>query len=142
MIEFYENTEWGHGTAPLYGTKLNNKQFGDLYVRHSLELPQNDKYGARLGRHTVTAYDKDHNKIGYLEWHKKTGEILNVDVDKPFRRQGVATSLLRRAQDLSSKYNLQSPLHSKDRSDQGDAWAKSTGDKVPRRIGKFNFPEV
>jgi hypothetical protein len=45
--------------------------------------------------------------------------------------------MLKAAKDIAAKTGVPAPVHSNDRSDQGDAWAKSTGEKLPERL-KFN----
>lgn len=67
-----------------------------------------------------------------LKWDSK--QIRNIEVPEQFQRQGVATSLWNEAQRLSSDNSkIPAPKHSSDRTDSGDAWARSVGGKLPRR---------
>jgi GNAT superfamily N-acetyltransferase len=56
------------------------------------------------------------------------GTISYVSVEKPFRRKGVATALLRRGR--KAGLALQ---HDDARSTMGDAWARSLGERLPKR---------
>ena len=54
--------------------------------------------------------------------------VRNIEVDPAARRQGVATMLWKKAQEA----NL-NPAHSKQRSAEGDAWARKVGGELPKR---------
>lgn len=69
--------------------------------------------------------------MGQLSWHPESGEILSLEVKKEHRRKGVATSLYNFAHQTASKQGLVAPKHSAERTEEGDAWAKSVGDKLP-----------
>jgi hypothetical protein len=81
----------------------------------------------------VRAFDpKTGKEIGHLEWSANTGEILSVKVDGALRRRGIATDLLRIAQQQSTKYeHVNPPIHSRDRTPMGDAWAQKVGGSLP-----------
>ena len=86
------------------------------------------------GSHEVTAIQKDTGEMaGWLAW-EPYGEIHTVEVEKPFQRQGVATAMLRHAENvsLSSKGHIPFPEHSTNLSDEGQAWA----DKAPNQFKK------
>jgi hypothetical protein len=76
----------------------------------------------------------DNRPIGRMEWSSKRGEILNVDVERPFRRLGIANTLFHEAHKIAREQGLAEPVHSNDRTDMGDAWAKQAGGKVPERM--------
>ena len=78
--------------------------------------------------HIVEA-SKDGNPIGKLVWSAKTREIRNIEVSDQYRRQGVATGMWNYAQSLDSP----KPRHSSDRTDAGDAWARSVSSRLPKR---------
>lgn len=139
MVDFYDNAQYGHGIRSLFGSGHKDKQAGVAYSRYSVQTPQGD---TGLGYHEVTAYDSDHNEVGSLQWHKGTGEILDVRVDPQHRRQGVATALHHMAGKLSGEYGLTGPTHSNDRSDQGDSWAKKVGGELPARIKLSDLPDM
>ena len=142
MPEFYENEEYGHGVLPLGDQRLNSKQFGQYSVYHSLVLP--GSYGSMNDHtyHELHLRDEDGDQVGRLEWSKRTGKILAVDVTQEFRRQGLATALLGHARRLSAKYGIKAPVHSNDRTDAGEAWARSLGERLPKRISSADFPNL
>jgi ribosomal protein S18 acetylase RimI-like enzyme len=75
-----------------------------------------------------------HGSVGRMAWHHKTGEILNIEAYEPWRRQGVATSLLGEARRIAGETRgVRPPRHSADRTDLGEKWARSTGDRLPKR---------
>jgi hypothetical protein len=85
-------------------------------------------------QHEVAAVDKETGKnVGYLLW-KNTGPVDEVYVREPQRRIGVATEMWNHANRVAdaAKGNIPYPEHSNERTDQGDAWAKSTGAYVPK----------
>jgi GNAT superfamily N-acetyltransferase len=73
--------------------------------------------------------DEPVNNVGVLVVHPKTRRIETVQVAPEFQRQGVATALY----DYAGRRLGEPPKHSSDRSDKGDAWAKSVGGPLPRR---------
>jgi GNAT superfamily N-acetyltransferase len=87
-----------------------------------------------IGHHRVRAHLGD-KPIGTLEWAKGTGKIHEVLVMKPHRRKGIATALLAQAKQAAQEKGLKEPVHSERRSDDGQAWAASTGDPLPERKG-------
>jgi GNAT superfamily N-acetyltransferase len=75
-----------------------------------------------------------YGSIGQMYWHHKTGEIANINVDERFRRQGVGTALLGEARRVASETRgVRAPRHSPQRTDMGEAWARSLGERLPRR---------
>jgi hypothetical protein len=91
--------------------------------------------------HTVRAFHPDTGEqMGRLSFYGKDaitpGEIDKIEVTEKFRRQGVATGLLEEARRISAvDENVPYVVHSKSRTPDGDAWAKSTGDALPEKIG-------
>ena len=88
--------------------------------------------------HAVEMYshapDSPKNRgLGTLEWHARTGEILNVGVRRSARRLGVANTLFQEAHKAAREQGLVAPVHSNDRSDEGEIWAKQAGGEVPPR---------
>jgi GNAT superfamily N-acetyltransferase len=82
--------------------------------------------------HQVLAH-VDNKPVGKLEWAGATGKIQEVFVSKPHRRKGIATSMLEQSRTMAKEKGLQTPVHSERRSDDGQAWAASTKDKLPER---------
>lgn len=71
--------------------------------------------------------------LAYLDW-EPSGELYYIKVPVEYRRQGLATKLWRSAQKFTSKSGLPPLRHSRYRTNEGDAWAKSLGEKLPPRI--------
>jgi GNAT superfamily N-acetyltransferase len=137
-VEFFDNREYGFGQRPLFGGTLSNRQHGGYYAYYSLKLNNDD----RVPYHELHLFSKDHTPVGRLEWSHETGEIHNIDVAKDHRRRGVATAAYQLAHRLASEYGVTPPKHSRDRSDQGDAWARAVGGELPTRLTSRDFPDL
>ena len=83
--------------------------------------------GETKPRHLVTAY-LGSERVGNLEWYGRTGEVYEIVVRADHRRKGLATAMWEFAQDAPKK-----PKHSTQRTNDGEAWARTTGDSMPRR---------
>jgi ribosomal protein S18 acetylase RimI-like enzyme len=93
-----------------------------------------------------TSYPQGGRRVGYLEWESDTdvtplrrpsnSPIVMVEVDEEHQRKGLATAALRHSQAIAkaSGGRIPFPEHSGDRTPEGDAWAHSTGDPVPRNV--------
>lgn len=84
--------------------------------------------GSHPNSHIVTAIDKESKKeAGWLAW-EPYGEIHGVEVAEPHQRQGVATAMLRHAENVarSSRGVIPYPTHSTNLSDEGRAWVENT----------------
>lgn len=87
---------------------------------------------------SVRATHPEHGDVGHLYWHPRTGIIRDVLVMGQHQGKGIATQMLRVAQQTAeSTKGVPMPKHSQDRTDAGDAWAKSVGGKLPRRSKRF-----
>lgn len=85
----------------------------------------------------VTVPESKHD-VGHLEWTPKTGEVYVVHVDDAYRRQGLATAMWHTAKAVAADTRgVKPPRHSPQRSDAGDAWARTVGGAVPRRMTHF-----
>ena len=83
--------------------------------------------------HHLTAHSSSGELLGGMEWDAK--QIRAIDVRPDAQRRGVATDLWNEGHRLASENaRIPAPKHSKDRTNQGDAWAKSVGGTLPRRI--------
>lgn len=81
--------------------------------------------------HRVLA-EKEGTTVGQLSWKPRTGEISDVFVERPFRRQGIGREMFRQAIHLSSQFEgVLAPKHSEHRTEEGDAWANAVGGEVP-----------
>lgn len=68
---------------------------------------------------------------GSMVWNQR--EIRNIEVHPDFQRRGIATAMWNEGQRLAESSRIPSPKHSSDRTDAGDAWARSVGGRLPRR---------
>ena len=86
-------------------------------------------------RHKVFAENDTGDYVGNLEWYSKgNNHISDIFVEANHRRQGVATGMFNYAHDVAkTTRGVQPPKHAPDRTDEGDAWAKSTKKRVPKR---------
>lgn len=71
--------------------------------------------------------------LAYIDW-EPSGELYFIKVPAEYRRQGIATKLWEHAQEHARSFNLPPLIHSEYRTNEGDAWAKSFGEKLPPRI--------
>jgi len=70
-----------------------------------------------------------------LSWHHKSGEILGLYTNPEHQRQGIATAMLGEARRIAGDTRgVTQPRHSAHRTTSGEAWARSTGDRLPRRV--------
>lgn len=92
-------------------------------------------------RHLVTA-QKGEEEIGRLEWYSRGNRaISDVYVAEPHRRRGIATGMWNYAHEVAKETRgVQPPRHSADRTDAGDAWAKSVSKRIPQRL--WHVPEL
>jgi GNAT superfamily N-acetyltransferase len=81
--------------------------------------------------HLFTAH-KDGQQVGKLQL-QRGGTVDYVEVHPDYQRQGIATGLYNFAKQESERTGgtLPYPVHSPMRSPEGDAWAKSTKEKLP-----------
>lgn len=98
---------------------LNDKQF--VSISHT-----EGKY-----LHHIDAHDQDGAMVGSLEWNKRSKRVMNVSVSTRLRRQGIASHMWDLANDVAKEKGQVGPQHSFDRTDLGDAWAKSVGGRLP-----------
>lgn len=107
---------------------LNNDQFRMFYRPPSFDRP-----------HTIRAYNPSSKAfVGQMTWGDEAGgyedsdALRHIDVAEEHQRKGVATSMWRFAQQMGQKSGrVPAPSHSTERTPEGDAWARSTGDYVP-----------
>ena len=107
-------------------TNMNTSQFNFQY--HPPEMGAN--------YHSVTA-DLETTETGSvrrasMNWDAK--KIRGIEVPATHQRQGVATALWNEGQRLAeTNAKIPKPKHSPDRTNEGDAWARSVGGRLPRR---------
>ena len=89
-----------------------------------------DKIGSL---HYLEAH-KNGEVVGKLNWAHPKGSITGIHVSKGVRRQGIGTALFREATRFAStNRGVPTPKITDDRTDLGEAWAKSLGQRLPRR---------
>lgn len=82
--------------------------------------------------HFLRAVSSGGSWVGDMNWNSR--HVHGVQVVPEHRRKGVATSLWNEGQRLASENaKIPAPKHSTDRTDDGDAWARSVGGRLPRR---------
>lgn len=79
------------------------------------------------GRHMIEASTGNNKPLGVLTWNDST--ISKVQVAEKWQHKGMATQMYNKAKEFTPDLK-----HSDNRTDAGDAWAKSTGDPVPERV--------
>jgi GNAT superfamily N-acetyltransferase len=95
---------------------------------------QTERKAPYTGVPSATPEDsKNENIVGRISWHPRTGVVQWVQTEKEHRRKGVATALWKKANDLSEKTGIKAPQHSAHRWNEGDAWAKSVGGRLPQK---------
>lgn len=82
--------------------------------------------------HTVHAYDQG-DMIGHLRWNREGGEIDQVHVMPEHRRRGVATALWHEANRIAAEHAVAPPQIGPERTQAGEALARSLGTDVPER---------
>ena len=122
----------------------NNADFHGVTISHKIEHPgvpravdvdpgyKPDPYD----RIWIEANHPTEGRIGQLYLVRHNGEgrpIGSIDVDPKFQRKGIATAMW----DYAKRSGFQ-PLHSPQRTPDGDAWAKSTGDPMPKFYSNFD----
>lgn len=81
---------------------------------------------------------KGKQNIGMLD--ALGGEVFHIETASDFKRQGVATEAFRLANFAHGRSAGEAPIkHGTTRTPSGDAWAKSTGDKLPEKVPSFGI---
>lgn len=84
--------------------------------------------------HTLRAKDNGET-IGAIRWLHKTGEVRSIETYPGHRREGIATDLWHEAHRVAGETRgVKPPKHSPERTDSGEAWARSLGGRLPRRM--------
>jgi GNAT superfamily N-acetyltransferase len=88
-----------------------------------------ERYGSE---HNVIARTPEGGFVGNMRWSAK--QVRNVMVNPEHQRQGVGTAMWNEGQRLAeTNARIPAPKHSPDRTNEGDAWARSVGGRLPRR---------
>lgn len=103
-------------------------------------VPSNGVYNATVRAFTPDMDPETDRPAGLLRWSKTSrGEITMVSVGEGYQRQGLATELLSRGRAFAeSTRGVPRPKHSTDRTNAGEAWARSLGERLPRREQRWD----
>lgn len=109
---------------------------GDTTSHGEYELRYTHEYtGARGGRHVIEAHHPEDGRAGRMEWMGRPPyAIHNITVEPEHQRRGLATAMWNWAQENARP----KPRHSEQRTDAGDAWARSVGGRLPRRTSRLS----
>lgn len=91
---------------------------------------------AKVGSLHYLEAQKGGEVVGKLNWVHPSGYISGIHVSKEHRRTGVATALFNEGKRLSDTRGIPEPKITDDRTNDGDAWVKSLGIRVPRNKNK------
>lgn len=110
-------------------------------------MPANDHLGPQFQfeKATPKSMDGSRNHVvramvngehaGAVLWNHKSGEVHNITVHPSYQRQGLATGLWHEAKRVAEQTRgVRSPRHSPDRTDAGEGWARSLGERLPRQM--------
>jgi ribosomal protein S18 acetylase RimI-like enzyme len=86
--------------------------------------------------HHIDAHDQDGNMVGSMDWNKRSKRVMNISVSTRLRRQGIASHMWDLANQTAQEKGQVGPQHSYERTDLGDAWAKSVGGRLPHNRSK------
>jgi len=87
------------------------------------------------GSHRLTAHvGGSDTSAGHLLWSGQG--IRNIMVEPELQRRGIGTAMWNEGHRLASENaRIPKPKHSPDRTNEGDAWARGVGGRLPRRRG-------
>lgn len=119
---------------------MTQVRYNPDWATHPLLHPVQFRHVAHPEFHKITAHDQGTGeKVGYLEWARKpdgehaAGEILDISVNESHQRKGIATAMYDAARQTGLRPR---PQHSPDRTEDGDAWVSSLGERAPaNRLG-------
>ena len=94
---------------------------------------QFDYDAPEMGReyHRIRASENGEPR-GFMNWDSRG--IRSIEVADDYQRQGIGTAMWNEGHRLAGEQSrVPAPTHSPDRTDAGDAWARSVGGRLPRR---------
>ena len=121
----------------------NNANFNGYHVSYEGPI-YSSLYGTAPDYlvHSISASHPDHGHVGHLYWHPETGEIKDVLVMGDHEGKGIASHMYNIAKQTASQdSSVPEPIHSADRTDAGDAWARKVGGALPPRSDRFTEEE-
>ena len=94
-----------------------------------------------LSAHNIVLTDDAGKYVGHISWAEKDGTIKLVNVTPEMQRKGFATKLFNKAE-ASANDSIKAPLHSADKSPEGELWAKSLGKTEYRISGSIGLDDL
>ena len=74
------------------------------------------------------------SQVGLIRWMHTNGNVQSIEVHPDHRRQGLGTELWDRANQVAKDTRgVVAPKHSKERTNEGEAWARSVSPRLPKR---------
>ena len=91
---------------------------------------------AKVGSLHYLEAHKDGEVVGKLNWVHPSGNISGIHVAKEHRRKGIGTALYREGHRLAQERGIPKPKVTGDRTNDGEAWAKTLGVRLPKNINQ------
>lgn len=107
----------------------DTRRFGDYELRYRTRDQAHDDWNS--GNHFIEAFHPDEDEpVARMTWggSRNPNRIQGLDVRPAHRRNGLATAMWEWGQEMTPR-----PKHSDERTNDGDAWARSVGGPLPRR---------
>jgi len=92
----------------------SNAEFEGITYKHFDKHPTSYEIEA--------VHPKTGESIAYMRYHKKTGEIQDVSVDKEHRRKGVASGMFSHGKAIAAAQGIVEPSRSGVKTDEGKVW--------------------
>lgn len=131
MLEYFA-ADVGPKTAVL--REGDSTSHGDYELRYSTI-----ETGAAKPQHIIEAHAPEGHRVGFMSWMGSAPHAIErIEVNPSHQRKGLASAMWNWAQENARP----KPKHSRQRTDQGDAWARSVGGPMPRRQAQHEAQEV
>jgi GNAT superfamily N-acetyltransferase len=106
----------------------------EAWAPEDVDTPWAKAHPTERNQYAGSSVDPGTRPISSMSWHHKTGEIKGVYTDPEFQRQGIASALHAKAQEIAGETRgVPLPRHSSFRTNSGDPWARSVGGRLPKR---------
>lgn len=111
-----------------------------LQFTHHMESEEYPGQSPENDAHVVRAHLPDRPNVAEMSIRAKPGgpdrprgHINDIQVEPDLQRQGIGTALWKHANELADQKVVPRPKHSKQRTDEGDQWARKVGGRLPYR---------
>lgn len=119
---------------------MSKRVLNELQFTHQMESELYPGMSADDEAHLIRAHLPDRENVGEMSIRAKSGgpdrprgHINEINVDPDLQRQGIGTALWNHAHELARQKVIPVPKHSKQRTDEGDQWARKVGGPLPYR---------